>query len=156
MKNKVDRILEYLLVVLFSVMLFSVLWQVFSRFLLKSPSTITDEVSSFGLIWVGLLGAAYATGKKLHLAIDLFPQKLVSRKAVFWDGFVYLAIALFSMMVLVIGGGRLCWITFALGQKSAALEIPLGFVYLVVPLSGALILYYCILHFKHLLQQTKT
>ncbi|MGB5237791.1 MAG: TRAP transporter small permease [Flavobacteriaceae bacterium] len=155
MKNKVDRILEYLLVALFSIMLFSVLWQVFSRFFLKSPSTLTDEISSYGLIWVGLLGAAYATGKKLHLAIDLFPKKLVARRAVFLDGFVYVAVAFFSIMVMVIGGGRLCWITFALGQKSAALEIPLGFVYLVVPLSGLLILYYCILHFELLRKQKK-
>ena len=155
MKNKVDRILEYALVVLFSLMLLSVLWQVFSRFLLKSPSTLTDEIASFGLIWVGLLGAAYATGKKLHLAIDLFPEKLVAKRVIFFDGFVYSAVALFSLMVMVIGGGRLCWITFALGQKSAALEIPLGFVYLVLPISGILIVYYCFIHFKLLREEKK-
>ncbi len=148
MKNKVDRILEYLLVVLFMIMLLSVLWQVFSRFLLKAPSTITDEISSYGLIWVGLFGAAYATGKNLHLAIDLLPDKLVSSRKILFDGFVYLAVALFSLMVMVIGGIRLCWITFTLGQKSAALEIPLGFVYLALPLSGLLILYYSFLHIK--------
>ncbi len=155
MKNRIDRILEYSLVILFTVMLLSVLWQVFSRFLLKSPSTFTDEISSFGLIWVGLLGAAYATGKKLHLAIDLFPERLVSKRAMFFDGFVYIAVAMFSLPVMVIGGGRLCWITFFLGQRSAALEIPLGFVYLVLPLSGLLILYYCYLHFKSLHQKSK-
>jgi len=148
MKNKVDRILEYLLVALFTIMLLSVLWQVFSRFLLKTPSTITDEISSFGLIWVGLLGAAYATGKKLHLSIDLLPDSMVSKRKKFFDGFVSMAVGIFSLMVLVIGGGRLCWITFTLGQKSAALEIPLGIVYLALPLSGILILYYCFLHLK--------
>ncbi|MEN8790491.1 MAG: TRAP transporter small permease [Flavobacteriaceae bacterium] len=153
MKNKVDRILEHLLVTLFTIMLLSVLWQVFSRFLLKAPSTITDEISSYGLIWVGLLGAAYATGKKLHLAIDLLPDRLVSKRKILFDGFVYMAVALFSLTVLVIGGSRLCWITFTLGQKSAALEIPLGFVYLVLPLSGLLILYYCFLHLKSIRPQ---
>ncbi len=147
MRNKIDRALEHLLIGLFSIMLLSVLWQVFSRFLLGSPSTVTDELSSFGLIWVGLLGAAYATGKKLHLAIDLLPSKLVGENSIWFDGFVYITVALFSLTVLVIGGSRLCYITFVLKQKSAALELPLGAVYLVLPISGILILYYCLDHY---------
>ena len=147
MRRKIDLVLEQVLVGLFIVMLLSVLWQVFSRFILDAPSTITDEISSFGLIWVGLLGAAYATGKKLHLAIDLLPGSLVQRKRLWFDGFVYTAIAIFAIVVLVIGGIRLSWVTFILGQRSAALEIPLGVVYLVLPLSGLLIVYYCIDHY---------
>ncbi len=147
MRQKIDRILELVLVALFVVMLLSVLWQVFSRFFLSTPSTITDEISSFGLIWVGLLGAAYATGKNLHLAIDLLPGSVVKRNRVWFDGFVYGAIAIFAISVLVIGGVRLSWVTFILGQRSAALEIPLGVIYLVLPLSGLLIVYYCLDHF---------
>lgn len=153
MRNKIDRVLEHLLIGLFSIMLISVIWQVFSRFLLGSPSTVTDELSSFGLIWVGLLGAAYATGKNLHLAIDILPSKLVKQNSIWFDGFVYAMVAIFSLMVLVIGGGRLCWITFVLQQKSAALELPLGAIYLVLPISGLLILYYC---WDHYLQTRKS
>ena len=155
MRQKIDHFLEIILVALFSIMLLSVIWQVFSRFVLGSPSTITDEISSFGLIWVGLLGAAYATGQKLHLAIDLLPQKWVSRKKLWFDGFVFISIALFSLAVLIIGGGRLSWITFVLGQKSAALEIPLGIIYLVLPISGLLILYYSMDHCSDLINKSK-
>lgn len=155
MRQKIDNILEVVLVALFSIMLLSVIWQVFSRFILGSPSTITDEISSFGLIWVGLLGAAYATGKKLHLAIDLLPADLVSKHRIWFDSFVFIAIALFSLSVLIIGGGRLSWITFMLGQKSAALEIPLGVIYLVLPISGILILYYSIDHCSQLIKNSQ-
>ena len=148
MRRRVDHILEICLLLLFSIMLISVIWQVFSRFVLGSPSTITDEISSYGLVWVGLLGAAYATGKNLHLAIDVLPKDMVSKNRKWFDGFVYLAIALFSISVLVIGGSRLCWVTFVLHQKSAALEIPLGVIYLVLPVSGLLILYYCYEHYR--------
>lgn len=143
MKEKINRAVEFTLVGLFSIMLISVIWQVFSRFVMGSPSTVTDEISSYGLIWVGLLGAAYATGQKLHLAIDLFPAIWVDKNRKWLDGFVYISIAIFSMAVLVLGGLRLCWITFSLGQRSAALEIPLGAVYMILPISGILILYYC-------------
>ena len=155
MRHKIDHALEILLVGLFSIMLISVIWQVFSRFILGSPSTITDEISSFGLIWVGLLGAAYATGQKLHLAIDLLPTKLVRKHRNWFDGFVFISIALFSLSVLIIGGGRLSWITFVLGQKSAALEIPLGIIYLVLPISGLLILYYSMDHWVELIKKAK-
>ncbi|MCG2460246.1 TRAP transporter small permease [Flavobacteriaceae bacterium F89] len=144
MKATVDKVLEKSLITILSIMLLSVVWQVFSRYILKAPSTITDEISSFSLIWVGLLGAAYATGKQLHLAIDLIPEKIVAKNRLFYDGILHLSVFLFSFTVMIIGGIRLCWLTFLFKQTSATLEIPLGYVYLVVPISGLLICYYSI------------
>lgn len=142
MRAKIDTILEKLVLFILALMLLSVVWQVFSRFVLRAPSTITDEISSFSLIWLGLLGAAYATGKHLHLAIDLIPEKVVEKKQNLFDGIVYLSTFLFAFTVMVIGGIRLCQLSFQFGQTSATLEIPLGFIYLVVPISGILICYY--------------
>ncbi|PRP66701.1 TRAP transporter small permease [Nonlabens agnitus] len=124
------------------IMLVAVIWQVFSRFILQSPSTATDEISSFALIWVGLLGAAYATGEHLHLAIDLLPEKMVGKNLAFFDGFVYLSVFVFSLCVMIIGGSRLCQLTFQFEQTSASLGLPLGFIYLIVPISGILICYF--------------
>lgn len=125
-------------------MLVSVVWQVFSRFVLRAPSTITDEISSFSLIWLGLLGAAYAAGKNLHLAIDLISEDLVKRKQGFFNGVVFISIALFAFTVMIIGGIRLVQLSFQFGQTSATLEIPLGIIYMIVPISGMLICYYSI------------
>src|SRR5690606_15937048 len=111
-------------------------------YILQAPSTITDEISSFALIWVGLLGAAYGTGKQLHLAIDLLPEKILAKSRNFYDGVVHLPVFIFAFSVMIIGGTRLCWLTFQFKQTSATLEIPLGFVYLIVPISGLLICYY--------------
>ncbi|AUC23615.1 MULTISPECIES: TRAP transporter small permease [Polaribacter] len=144
MRAKIDNILEKLVLLILTIMLLSVVWQVFSRFILGAPSTITDEISSFSLIWIGLLGAAYATGKHLHLAIDLIPEHVVAKKQSFFDGIVYLSTFFFAFIVMVIGGIRLCQLSFQFGQTSATLEIPLGIVYLVVPISGILICYYTI------------
>ena len=142
MRAKIDTILEKFVLFILALMLFSVIWQVFSRFILRNPSTITDEISSFSLIWLGLLGAAYATGKHLHLAIDLIPEKVVAKKQNLFDGIVYLSTFIFAFTVMVIGGFRLCQLSFQFGQTSATLEIPLGFIYMVVPISGILICYY--------------
>jgi len=142
MRATINNILEKLVLGILALMLISVIWQVFSRFVLRAPSTITDEISSFSLIWLGLFGAAYATGKHLHLAIDLIPERVVAKRQNFYDGIVYLSVFLFAFLVMVIGGARLCQLSFQFEQTSATLEIPLGFIYLVVPVSGILICYY--------------
>ena len=144
MRTKIDSILEKLVLIILVIMLLSVIWQVFSRFVLRAPSTITDEISSFSLIWVGLLGAAYAAGKSLHLAIDLIPEDVVKKRQSLFNGIVFVSIAFFAFTVMIIGGFRLVQLSFQFGQTSATLEIPLGFIYMVVPISGILICYYSI------------
>jgi len=48
----------------------------------------------------------------------------------------------FCIFTFIIGGSRLVYITYILEQFSPALQIPLAFVYLVIPISGILIVYY--------------
>ncbi len=74
-QHKLNRVLEIFLVFLVSILVIDVLWQVFSRYLLSSPSSFTDELAGFLLIWVGVLGAAYVAGRQEHLAIDILIQK---------------------------------------------------------------------------------
>ena len=142
MREIIDKTLERLLILIISVMLIAVMWQVISRYLIGSPSTLTDEIASFALIWLGLFGAAYATGKELHLAIDLISVKTIQKYPTLFSAIVSFSVLLFAFFVMVIGGSRLCWITYTLDQRSAALEIPLAYIYLVVPVSGLLIVYY--------------
>ena len=142
MRRLVDKFLERALIVVLSIMLLSVIWQVLSRYVLQSPSTLTDEISSYSLIWFGLLGAAYASGKHLHLAIDLVSENLIREKPKLFNGIVYVSVIVFAFLVMVIGGIRLVQLSFQFEQTSAALEIPLGFIYMVVPFSGLLICYY--------------
>jgi len=141
----VDALLEWILIVLMAANVFNVLWQVFTRFILKSPSPFTEELARFLLIWVGLLGASYAAGKKMHLAIDVLVNRLGVRHRRLADGVIQLCIFSFGLLVLVIGGIRLVAITLTLDQISAALRIKLGYVYLVLPISGILLMLYSIL-----------
>ena len=145
MRKNIDKILEYVLVTLMSVLVLDVLWQVLSRYILSSPSSFTDELAGFLLIWVGVLGAAYATGQKAHLAIDLLIQKSkpsTQKKLTF---IVNLTIALFALFVMIIGGSWLMITRFQLDVSSAALNLPLGYVYSIMPISGLLMLYYSVI-----------
>ncbi|MDN5205074.1 TRAP transporter small permease [Fulvivirgaceae bacterium BMA10] len=144
MRKFVDKILSSFLVGLMGLMVLNVLWQVISRYLLNDPSTFTDEIAGFMLMWLGLLGASYATGQGLHLSIDLLSQKFSEKHDFTLEFFTNLMVIAFALLVMVIGGGRLVYITLSLKQTSSNLSIPLGYVYAVLPLSGSFIIFYCI------------
>lgn len=141
-KKQLDLILSKMVIFIMGVMVLNVLWQVFSRFILNNPSSFTEELARYLLIWLGLLGASYASGQKLHLAIDLLPTKLKGRQKIYLEIIIELCVVVFSLSAMVIGGTQLVLITLELNQISAALQIPLGYVYLIVPISGAIICFY--------------
>ena len=62
-RNTIDLILARTLVFLMALMVINVLWQVASRFILGSPSSFTDELARYLMIWIGILGAAYVGQK---------------------------------------------------------------------------------------------
>ncbi|MEZ4700911.1 MAG: TRAP transporter small permease [Rhodothermales bacterium] len=145
LKLAIDRVLAGLLVALLGLLVVDVLWQVFSRYVLGAPSSFTEELARFLLIWVGLLGAAYASGRHMHLAVDLLPTKLKGASRLYLDVLIYSLVLLFVVAVMIYGGARLVWVTLFLGQMAAALPMPLGYIYLVLPLSGLLIAFYTVL-----------
>lgn len=142
MKRSIDKFLSRFLVSLMAIMVIAVTWQVFSRYVMQAPSSITEELSRFLLIWIGLLGAAYATGQQNHLAINLLEEKLNKQNRKRLRIVINLLIIFFCFTVLIIGGGNLVYVNFDLGQNSAALEVPLYMVYLVLPFSGVLVIIY--------------
>ncbi|MFP4059068.1 MAG: TRAP transporter small permease [Bacteroidota bacterium] len=148
MREKVNAALRVICVAVMGILVIDVLWQVISRYLIGIPSSFTDELAGFLLIWVGLLGAAYVAGQNEHLAIDLLIQKSSPERKRVLNIFIQVFIGLFSLSVLVVGGTWLVYTRFLLEVKSAALSIPLGLVYIVLPVSGLLILYYSIDNLK--------
>lgn len=144
LRAKIDKILEVFLVILTSALVLDVVWQVASRYLLANPSSFTDELAVFLLIWVGMAGAAYVKGKNEHLAIDILPDKLQPQNKNKLLVFINFLIIIFSITVMVIGGAWLVYTRFQMGQVSSALQVPLGYVYSIVPISGLLMIYYSI------------
>ena len=142
LRKTIDKILANFLVIIMAIMVLNVLWQVASRFILGSPSSFTDELARYLMIWVGILGAAYISGRNMHVAIDVLPTRLsppIQKRLML---IVRILIILFCLLAMVIGGSRLVYITYVLGQNSPALQVPLAVVYMVIPISGLLIIYY--------------
>ncbi len=139
-----DKYLSLFCISLSSFLVICVVWQVFSRYVLNAPSTMTDEVSRFLFIWVGLMGAAYTLGRKRHLAIDLLSMKLEHNpaKQARLGLIINLVSIVFAAVIMIYGGGSLMLKTLSTGQVSPALGIEMGYVYAAIPLSGLFMLVY--------------
>ncbi|MDC6385387.1 TRAP transporter small permease [Flagellimonas taeanensis] len=141
LKKKVDTVLGHILVLLMSLMVLNVLWQVFSRYVLGQPSAFTDELARYLMIWLGLLGAAYVSGKSGHVAIDILAKRSSDKRQKLLKRIVCSCIILFCLTAMVIGGSWLVFTTYELKQLSPALGLPLAYVYMVIPISGLLVMY---------------
>jgi len=151
----IDKVLEWFLVLLMSVLVVDVLWQVTSRYVMNSPSSYTDELAGYLLIWVGLLGAAYVAGKREHLAIDLLIHRSSPERRRKLEMIISVVIVIFAITVMIIGGSWLVYTRFYLSVKSSAIGLPLGIVYLVLPISGVLIAYYDIDNIRNMIKTNR-
>jgi len=138
----VQRVNGFVLTVLAFALVACVVWQVASRYVTSTPSTVTDELARFIFMWVGLLGAAQASALKQHLAIDLLAIKLKGGAKRALNLVIECCIMLFATLVMIYGGCLLTAKTFANAQVTPALQVPMGYVYLVVPLAGALLVFF--------------
>ncbi|MEO9481491.1 MAG: TRAP transporter small permease [Maribacter dokdonensis] len=150
MRNKIDAVLGRTLVLIMSVMVINVLWQVFTRYVTGNPSSFTDELARYLMIWIGVLGAAYVSGRNLHVAIDILPLRQNEKTQKKLKIIVTILVILFVLFAFVIGGSRLVYISYVLGQQSPALQVPLALVYIIIPISGLLIMYYKISDLKNM------
>ncbi len=146
--QNLNRAIEFLLILIFSLLVLDVLWQVFGRYVLNQSFSFTEEFARFALIWLTILGAAYLNGRQEHLSMDYWLHKLrpaARAKRLEVSG---LWMLVFAFIVMVIGGGNLVYSALRRGQLSAAMQVPLGLVYAIVPVSGLLIMFFSIYNYR--------
>lgn len=139
LKVGVVRALELLLILLVASLVLDVLWQVFSRYVLRSPSSWTDELATLLIIWVAMTGSSIAFIRHHHLGVDFLTSRLSPPSRNFCEILVQLLTAIFAGAVLILGGFKLVMLTLNTDQLSPALGIRMGLVYSVLPLSGVAI-----------------
>ena len=145
-----DKFVAGTLMLAMTLILLTVVWQVISRYVLQDPASVTEELSRFLLIWIGLLGAAFAYRQKVHLGFNLIVEKQSPhiRKVILTV--VEFLVIIFCATTLLFGGSQLVSLTLELKQISAALGVRMGYVYMVLPVSGTLIMCYCFINIHNL------
>jgi len=145
LRRGVDVVFTTASALLLAVLVVTVTWQVLSRYVLGTPSTQTDELSRFVLIWLVLIGAAPCVGSKKHLAIDFLESALADRGKRLLSIYIDLVVMAFAFWVMIVGGWRMIDSVHTTGEMSPALQLPMGVLYSVLPLSGSAIVLYSLI-----------
>ncbi|HEV2293222.1 MAG TPA: TRAP transporter small permease [Tepidisphaeraceae bacterium] len=136
------RSLEWACITMMAVMILDVIWGVLSRFVFRSPSRWTDELATFMLIWIAMLGAALAHRQASHLGVSWLIERIDPRIAGVVARFIHVLIIGFAVVVMVYGGALLVQDRFRAGQVLPGLGWSKAWMYLAVPVAGVFIIGY--------------
>lgn len=135
--SKINRLTRFIVVALLAIMVVAVFLQVLFRFFLDQPLAWTEELARYLLIWITFLGSAYAMAIKAHIGTE-YIQKFLSplmNKVVLSIAAI---LSIFFFVVMVQQGYALA--TRSMTQTSPTLLVPMGYVYMVIPISGVLLI----------------
>ena len=116
--------------------------QVVSRYVFHHPFDWPEELARYLFVWVALLGGALALSRGAHFSIDALvkrcPPAVQTGLALAMHG----GLAIFLFLVAASGLRLALKVT---EQPSAAMEIPMTFPYLSIPVSFALMFLFTLL-----------
>jgi len=137
MNNSIYSFTKNIAIVMFIGMLVLSMLQVFCRYVLKISLSFTEELARFLFIWVTFLGTAMALKKNQHVCMELLLEQLpaTARKVIELVGTITSAV----IYLIMIWSGYVV-VSKTMRQTSAALNLPMGLVYAVVPVCGILML----------------
>ena len=150
LRKILNKLLDFLASATFLAMVILTVWQVFTRYVLKNPSSWTEELVSYLFAWMALLGASVVTGERGHMNIPILVDKLSGNKQKALHIFAEVIAFLFSAIILVYGGIKIT--TLAMGQLTSSLGVSIGIFYTVLPLCGVLNMLYTTLNIAEILK----
>ena len=131
------RAAESIMIVLTIGMVCLVTYQVFQRYVLHYTPPWSEELSVYLMIWFGLLGIAAGVRRSSHMSLHFFADKMPKKIQRPLQVLTYLMMIVY-VFVLVWQGIVLVDLTRT--QRSAAMGVPVCYVYLALPVSACLII----------------
>jgi tripartite ATP-independent transporter DctM subunit len=134
----VDRIIETICVLLMLVAVVVACLQVVLRYGFRAGLPWPEELATWVFAWAVFLGMAVATGRDAHISIDVVLRLLPPRGRHRLELFNRAVMAAASIMLVVHG-----WDYFSRAiAASPALQLPMKYFFLAVPVGGALNLFF--------------
>ncbi len=143
-----DRIVQvmdwigYLLLVVFSIiMVVATFLQVIFRYFFNHPLFWSEELSRYCFVWIVFVGAAIALKHGAHIGVDYFVKHLPFRFKTVLALIINCGIAVFLILVIF---QSILVVKVNMAQHSPAMRIPMGTVYLAIPVGFTMMLGYII------------
>jgi len=106
------------------------------------------------MVWLGLLGASYLFGVRGHLAITLLAHRLKNKSSIVLQ--LLINLLSFSFVSLAMFKGGLALMSKTTQQLSPALQLPMSYIYAILPLAAVIIFIYLALNTIDLFTKSKS
>ena len=143
MPRWLDNIEEYILLVLFPLMVIVVFVATCVRYLTVMSLPWAEEVARYSMVWIAYIGASLGIKRNAHLGVEAALLLLPKGTRKYFDYLRYLIIILFNVLI--------AYYTFQIIQSqisteqvSPSLRIPMWFAYGAIPVGSVLMAWRCI------------
>lgn len=143
-KNGCLTILSWICSFIFAFMTLLGFYQIVTRYIFNSPSTISEELLTYSFTWLALFSATRVFGLRDHMRMSFFADKYLHRFSKGLSVFSEVLVFLFSLVILLFGGISITKLT--LSQSTASLGVSMGTIYVVLPICGVLICLFSIIN----------
>lgn len=150
LKNGCLSLLSWICIVIFAFMTILGFYQIVTRYIFNSPSTISEELLTYSFTWLALFSATRVFGLRDHMRMSFFADKFFHRFSKGLALFSETLVFFFSLIVLLFGGISITKLT--LSQTTASLGVSMGTVYVVLPVCGVLICLFSVLNILFILK----
>ena len=138
------KILGVVITLLFILMTLVGTYQIVTRYFFNRPSTISEELLTYSFTWMSLLASAYVIGKRDHMRMGFMADKLTGPARRYLEIFIDTLSFFFAAVVMVYGGISITRLTMI--QITASLRISMGWIYIIVPIAGLLIMVFSVMN----------
>lgn len=111
------------------------------RYFFESGIVWAEEYTRFAIIWLTFIGSSIAVRESAHLGVTAIVDSVKSPTFKKITHYTVVSISLLFTLFLVYYGGTLSQKIFNHGTRSSAMEIPMIFAYIAIPLGGLLMAY---------------
>ena len=138
------RILGIVIICLFAMMTVIGTYQIVTRYFFNRPSTVSEELLTYSFTWMALLASAYVFGKRDHMRMGFLADKITGPARKGLEIAIDLLTFAFAGVVMVYGGISITKLTMI--QTTASLRVPMGYIYVIVPVTGLLIMLFSLMN----------
>ena len=131
----IDGLVRWIVILFMLVMTVAVSLQIVFRYVFNIPLGWSEEVARFSFVWVSFFGASALMRLREHINVNVFVERFSPRLRAA-STFLADLVALVCVYFFVVGGISLT--TNEWKQLAPATEIPMGWVYLAIPISAGL------------------
>jgi len=150
--NWSDRICIWLLSIITVVMTVCLIFLIFGRNFFNTSFASLEEISRFSLVWMTFIGSAIAYKRKEHMGMEFIQSKLKGKlKKTFLLTQEIISLLLF--LIFIYYGADL--VLFNLEITSLQAKVSMAYVYVVMPITGLVMLIHAINHIVMIIRGPK-